>query len=94
MSEGYTQNPNESLNNVIRTRIPKKTLFFLDTLKFGVNEAVLSYNDGQAPKLKVIEKLGLQAGKYLVQTMRLYIEKKKTEKAMLDLQSKIRQARS
>jgi hypothetical protein len=36
-----TQNPNESLNCVIWTRIHKTVFVRLDTLKFGVYDAVL-----------------------------------------------------
>lgn len=93
--KGKTQNPNESLNNVIWTRIPKRTFVSLETLHFGVNEAILSYNDGYVTKLKVIEKLGLQAGRHLVNAMRLFddVRIRKAEKAELDLEKKIRQAR-
>lgn len=33
--KGKTQNPNESLNNVIRSRVPKRIFVSLDTLNFG-----------------------------------------------------------
>lgn len=43
---GRSQNPNESLNNVIWTIIPKRTFVGLITLHFGVSEAVLRFNEG------------------------------------------------
>jgi hypothetical protein len=45
---GKTQNPNERLNSVIWTRIPKTVLLRLDTLMFGVYDALLCFNDDVA----------------------------------------------
>lgn len=57
--EGKTQNPNESLNNVIWSRVPKRTFVSLDPLNFGVFDAVLSYNDGYLSKIKIRNDWGL-----------------------------------
>lgn len=43
---GQTQNANESFNNVIWSRIPKRVFVTLTTLRFGVHDAVATYNDG------------------------------------------------
>lgn len=93
--KGKTQNPNESLNNVIWCRVPKRTFVSLDTLNFGVFDAVLSYNDGYLSKIKVLEHMGLAAGINMVNAMkRLDWERVyKAEKAVQDLEKKIRQAR-
>jgi hypothetical protein len=47
---GETQKPNECLNSIIWTRIHKTIFVRLDTLKFGVYDAVLCFNDGVVKK--------------------------------------------
>lgn len=93
---GLTQNPNESLNNLIWSRIPKRTFVKLNTLKFGVQDAVLSFNDGYCSKCKVIHSLGLKIGHNLLSTMkRLDYERiMKSEKAAEEIEKKIRQSRT
>lgn len=60
---GRTQNFNESLNNVIWTRIPKNTFVGLSTLKLGVMDAIITFNLGALGKVKVLEKLCSVAGR-------------------------------
>lgn len=60
---GRTQNFNESLNNVIWTRIPKNTFVGLPTLKLGVMDAIITFNLGALGKIKVLEKLCKAAGR-------------------------------
>ncbi|GBL84103.1 hypothetical protein AVEN_7492-1, partial [Araneus ventricosus] len=43
---GRTQNPNEGFNNCVWERIPKTTFVGINTLKIGVMDAVLCFNDG------------------------------------------------
>jgi hypothetical protein len=59
---GKTQNPNESLNSVIWTRIPKTVFVIRDTLKFGVYGAVLCFNAGVAKMNDVLTILGARSG--------------------------------
>lgn len=94
--KGKSQNPNESLNNVIWSRIPKRTFVTLPVLRFGAYEAVLSFNDGNISRCKVFEELGLKPGKNLVNAMwRLDKDRvKKADKAAQDLEKKIRQNRT
>lgn len=47
---GRTQNPNESVNNVIWNRLPKSVFVGIKTLHFGAYEAVASLNDGYIVK--------------------------------------------
>uniref|UniRef100_A0A1B6K0X1 Uncharacterized protein n=1 Tax=Homalodisca liturata TaxID=320908 RepID=A0A1B6K0X1_9HEMI len=54
---GKTQNQNESFNNLIWSRIPKNTFVGLSTLKIGVLDSVISYNEGVLSKVKVLQKL-------------------------------------
>lgn len=56
---GRTQNANESFNSVVWSKIPKNTFVRLNTLKLGVYDAVLSFNDGFYSKLDIYKKLGL-----------------------------------
>ncbi|GFT97194.1 uncharacterized protein TNCV_3858491 [Trichonephila clavipes] len=54
---GNTQNPNESINNVIWSRVPKKTFVHLETLSFGTYDAIVSFNKGNTTKLDILKKL-------------------------------------
>lgn len=87
---GKSKNPNESLNNVIWARVPKRTFVRLDTLKFGVYEAVLSFNDGYISKILLFEQLGLKVGQNMVTAMkRLDIGRvRKCERAASELEKK------
>ncbi|GFY12826.1 uncharacterized protein TNCV_4284841 [Trichonephila clavipes] len=57
-----TQNPNESFNKCIWERIPKKVFVGIETLKFGVMDAVICFNDGYVSRIKVFEALGIKPG--------------------------------
>lgn len=86
------QNVNESLNNEIWSYVPKKVFVQLSTLKFGVYEAVTSFNDGHIGKCKVMKELGLKPGKNYVSGMKLLDRRRirKAEKASQELKNKIR----
>ena len=43
---GRTRNPNESLNHVIWSRVPKAVFVTLPTLQLGVYDGVATFNDG------------------------------------------------
>ncbi|GFU21255.1 uncharacterized protein TNCV_301871 [Trichonephila clavipes] len=53
---GGTQNPNESVNNVIWSRVPKKTFVQLEVLSLGTYDAVSSFNMGNVSKLEILRK--------------------------------------
>jgi hypothetical protein len=57
---GGAQNPNKSLNSVIWTRLPETVSVRLDTLKSGVHDAVLCFNDGVWKKDDVLYILGVR----------------------------------
>uniref|UniRef100_A0A1B6JFM5 Mutator-like transposase domain-containing protein n=1 Tax=Homalodisca liturata TaxID=320908 RepID=A0A1B6JFM5_9HEMI len=94
--KGKSQNPNESMNNVIWARLPKRTFVTLGALRLGVYEAVLSFNDGYSSKVKVLEHIGLEPGL----NMRLALKRldtqriRKADKAATDIEKKIRQSRT
>ena len=56
---GETQNVNESMNNLIWTRCPKRIYVGNFVLKIAVASAVICYNDGIQGKLPVLTKLGI-----------------------------------
>lgn len=59
---GRTQNPNESFNNIIWTRIPKNNFVGIETLTIGVLDAIVTFNSGALGKVQVLEKLCGDAG--------------------------------
>lgn len=67
---GKTQNANESVNNVIWTRVPKNTFVSKSTLEFGVLEAVASFNNGYIIKCDVLYSLGIQPGERMLEAMK------------------------
>ncbi|GFX40149.1 uncharacterized protein TNCV_4317851 [Trichonephila clavipes] len=64
---GGTQNPTESVNNVIWSRVPKKT--FVQVLSQGTYDAVSSFNMGNVSKLEILRKMCIESGDYTVQAM-------------------------
>lgn len=60
---GKTQNPNESFNANIWKRVPKTNFCGIVTLKLGVNDAILAYNNGAVSKINVLKALGLKCSK-------------------------------
>lgn len=56
---GKTQNVNEAFNNVLWTRIPKNVFVGRITLELGAFDAVATFNDGNASRIKVLQHLGI-----------------------------------
>lgn len=92
---GQTQNPSESLNSVVWSRIPKTTLVMKGTLEFGVYEAIACFNKGNIIKCEVLKKLGIVPGKNCVEVMKRFdnIRIRKAQKAVDEVEKKIRQKR-
>ena len=59
---GKTQNVNESLNNCLWERIPKNIFVGAQTLRIGVFDAVLTFNDGVVAREKVLSNMGVVTG--------------------------------
>lgn len=59
---GYTQNPNESVNNSIWLLCPKVKFFGKKTVDIAAAEGVLQFNDGCRAKVKVLRRMGIQPG--------------------------------
>ena len=62
--EGYSQNPNESINSIIWKICPKKKNHGLCTVNISVALAVGLFNDGAVMYAKVMEKVGLKVGRF------------------------------
>ncbi|GFT82292.1 uncharacterized protein TNCV_4650971 [Trichonephila clavipes] len=77
---GRTQNPNESFNKCIWERIPKTVFVGIKTLKFGVMDAVICFNDGCVSTIKVFEALGIKPG-YNTERALLIIDNKRISEA-------------
>ncbi|GFX83634.1 uncharacterized protein TNCV_325831 [Trichonephila clavipes] len=73
---GRTQNPNESFNKCFWERIPKTVFVGFETLKFGVMDAVICFNDGYVSRIKVFEALGIKPG-YNTERALLIIDNKR-----------------
>lgn len=65
-----TQNPNESVNSVIWSRLPKVGFVGIKTLHLGVYDAVASFNCGNTTKCEVFRKLGINIEKNTILAMK------------------------
>jgi len=91
---GGTQNPSESLNNMIWSRLPIRKFVMRTTLEFGVYEAVACFNLGNLARCKVLAKLGIVAGVNCVSALKKLDEIRiaKAEKAISEIEKKCRQS--
>lgn len=92
---GKTQNPNESLNNVIWSRLPKINFVGLNTLCLGVYDAVASFNEGNIAKCQVLKSLGMEPGLNCVSAMK-DLDKariRKGDRESAEIQKKARQSK-
>ena len=88
---GRTQNPNESVNSVIWTRIPKTVFVGINTLHFGVYNAVATFNEGNIVKYQVLQELVMSAGSRTIEAM-LHFDKDRLRNAENKLQNLFRRA--
>lgn len=59
---GKTQNVNECFNHVIWERLPKTVFVGFKTMRLGVLDAVICFNDGAVSRCEVLELLGVTPG--------------------------------
>lgn len=92
---GKTQNCNEAFNNVIWSRLPKNNFVNAITLKIGVLDAVLSYNDGVLAKVKVLQDLCGKAGLNCVVGLKKIDSKRvrEAERAYAEIEKRARKAK-
>ena len=64
MSNGKTQNQNESFNALNWERAPKNVYLSLEKLRFAVYDAVAVFSDGRQGSLNVLKAVGVQPGYY------------------------------
>ena len=62
----FTQNQNESLNNVIWTKCPKNVFVGRDVLELSTSSAVINFNDSNQGLSKVLDNLGLKIGQITI----------------------------
>ncbi|GFT68821.1 hypothetical protein TNCV_3446481 [Trichonephila clavipes] len=68
--------PMKVLTKCIWERIPKIVFVGIETLKFGVMDAVICFNDGYVSRIKVFEALGIKSG-YNTERALLIIDNKR-----------------
>lgn len=68
---GRTQNVNKGFNNVLWTRVPKQTFVGIQTFKCGTHDAVITFNEGNSGRLKVLKELVVKIGTNCLQTFRV-----------------------
>lgn len=90
--EGYTQNQNESVNNLIWRYCPKVKNHGLVTVNAGVSLAVSVFNDGACTYIRVLEELGVEAGQFAKNCM-FTIDEKRTRHAKRQALQATHQAR-
>lgn len=89
---GRTQNPNESFNNCIWERVPKTNFVSIDTVKIGVMDAVICFNDGMYSRVKVLEDMGISPGINMRQAFRK-IDRTRICEAEIKVQKHSKEAR-
>ncbi|GFV44162.1 uncharacterized protein TNCV_1825291 [Trichonephila clavipes] len=89
---GGTQNPNESVNNVIWSRVPKKRFVQLEVLSLSTYYAVSSFNMGNVSKLEILRKLCIESGDCTVQAMEC-LDKQRTQREKYSCLQKTKEVR-
>jgi hypothetical protein len=92
---GGTQNANESFENVIWTRLPNTAFVSRTAFEFGVHDAVLSFNNGNAGRCRVVTQLGMTPGHQMIRAMRAADAERVcgADKSMTDFERQQRQKR-
>ena len=90
---GKTLNVNESFNSVGWTRIAKTVFVGLKTMKMGVFYAILSFNNGNIGRAKVLQHLGRYPGCNPMRQLRAMDQErvKKCDIALEELNKEARQ---
>ncbi|GFW29571.1 uncharacterized protein TNCV_1549821 [Trichonephila clavipes] len=91
-TNGKTQNPNESFNHCIWERLSKTTFLSIESMKIGVMDAVITFNDGAQSRIRVLEEIGIKPGHYMRKALRI-IENKRVCGAEIAIQKASKEAR-
>ena len=78
--DSYTQNPNESLNNLIWKRCPKKVYQGKKVVELCTASAVTQFNDGASSIAEVLKRMGIVPGKNTMAAI-LKIDQNRLKKA-------------
>lgn len=89
---GRTQNPNESFNSCIWKRLPKTKFIGMKTLKMGVMDAVICFNDGVSSRANVFKSMGIVPGQNMCESLRK-IDFRRISDAELKLKKLSKEAR-
>ncbi|KAJ8891059.1 hypothetical protein PR048_010568 [Dryococelus australis] len=89
---GRTQNSNESFNNIIWSRVPQNVFVGLKTFKWRASDAVLTFNDGNIGRIRVLKHLDIVPGIHMVKDLQL-LDKTKIAKAERVAESNTKEAR-
>lgn len=65
-----TQNANECVNSIIWTRLPKNAFVQQNILRFGVYEAITTFNKGNITKCLIFNRFGMRVGDNCVAAMK------------------------
>lgn len=97
--DSYTQNPNESLNQLIWKKCPKKVYAGRKVVELCTSSAVLSFNEGILGTSDVFKRMGISPGYHCEQGMiaidkkRLYMAKRKATVAVKMQRKRLRAIR-
>ena len=97
--DGYTQNPNESLNSIIWKLCPKNKNHGLQVVETCVAVAICLYNDGASAYNSILSHLGFSSGVHTADfckvkdQSRVYFAKKRATQASKEYRQLIRRAK-
>ncbi|GFW90203.1 uncharacterized protein TNCV_1790231 [Trichonephila clavipes] len=91
-THGKTQNPNKSFNHCIWERLPKTTFLSIESMKIGVMDAEITFNDGAQSRIRVLEEIGIKPGHYTRKALRI-IDKKRVCEAEIAIHKASKEAR-
>lgn len=81
---GGTQNSNESFNNVLWSRVPKRVFVQRSTLQLGMYDAVITFNDGMAARANVLRKLNIEPSPQLLMEKQAEKQRRKNKEKVSD----------
>ncbi|GFW83065.1 uncharacterized protein TNCV_4604921 [Trichonephila clavipes] len=90
---GGTQNPNESVNNVIWLRVLKKIVMQIELLSLGTDDAMSSFDMGNPSKPEILRKLNIEPDDYTTQANECF-DKQKLLQAKYSSLQKIKEVRN
>ena len=87
--QGFTQNQNESINNVLWNRCPKTIFCGRERLLLAVSETVCTFNTGAASKVMLLKSAGISPGHNMLKAYRKS-DKMRVQRAAKKISNKAR----